>query len=193
MVNFSLWVDAFLKPKETFQKEKANASIKEGALNILTASFIISVLLSIVVAILGSVGASFMGLSTVEGFGGGVVGLIIIIFILFVVGELVGSFISVGIIWLTALLLGGKGSFTQQYYLSSLFTAPLLVLLIINIIPLIGGLLTLIAALYSIYLLYLVVKEVHGLSTGKTVLSILLIPIILLILLVLVFGAILLK
>jgi len=190
MVNFSLWVDAFLKPKETFQKEKANASIKEGALNILTASFIISVLLSIVVLILGSI-TPLPGFQTFAGLG--VTGLIIMIFLFFIIGELVGSFINVGIIWLTALLLGGKGSFAQQYYLSSLFTAPLLVLLIINIIPLIGWLLMLIALLYSIYLLYLVVKEVHGLSTGKTVLSILLIPIILLILLVLVFGAILLK
>ncbi len=189
MVNFSLWKDAFLKPKETFQKEKANASLKEGVMNILAASVIISVLFSIVVLIFGASLIPQLGFLA----GAGVVLIILAIFIFFVVIELIGTFINVGIIWIVAKLLGGTGSYDQQYYLTSLFTAPLLVLLVLMVIPLIGWLVMFVVSIYSLYLLYLVIKQVHGLSTGRAILSIFLIPIIALVLLFIVIGVVVMK
>ena len=88
--------------------------------------------------------------------------------------------IAIGVFFVIAKLLGGKGSFTSLFYLSSLYAVPIA---LISWIPYLG----ILAILYWYYLLYLTVKESQELSGGKAAGAIL-IPLILAALLGLIIG-----
>lgn len=178
MVNFGAWKSIFLKPVETIQKEKPNSSITEGVKNIVIGSAILAVLFSIGLAFFGALFKAFLPTWLV---GGSIALIIAVIIVGLILLEVIETFINVGIIWVIARILGGKGSFAQQYYLTSLYVAPLLAIAILFFIPILGTLLVLVLGLYSLYLLYLIVKDVHAFSTGRAVLAAFVIPIILVI------------
>lgn len=114
------------------------------------------------------------------GFGVGAVLIIIGIPILLLVFSLLGTAIT----WALAKVLGGKGSFTDQFYHFSIPTGGLGILSsLASLIPCVGFLIQLVLIVYSWYLAYLIYKEVHQLTTGKAV-AVVAIPIVFALLLV---------
>jgi hypothetical protein len=89
----------------------------------------------------------------------------------------VGFYISNGIYYGIASLLGGKGSFSSQAYIDSLFTVPIgvlsLILALFSVIPVIGWFiysgLALIVSIFNIILTVRCYKAVHNFSTGRAV------------------------
>jgi len=157
---FKNWIDVLTRPKETFAKEKANSSIGKGVANILVASIFIGILISVV---------SIISRNDILG--------VVFVFVITIVVAMMGFFISNIIYYVVAKLLGGKGNFEEQFYLTAIFTAPLTILAIFSAIPLIGMIVEVGVTLYMLYLLTLAIKEVHNLSTIKAIL-VWLIPII---------------
>ena len=163
------WINAFIKPKETFAKEKANASLSKGFLYYLIAGLISAVILFLAVsffpAIYSVYGAQSSSIFTVI-----MIRTVLIVF----------NIITIGMFFAIAKLLGGKGSFTSLFYLASLYAVPIA---LISWIPY----LVVLAILYAYYLLYLAVKESQELAGGKAV-AVTLISIILVILLGFIIG-----
>ena len=100
----------------------------------------------------------------------------------------VGFYISNGIYYGIASLLGGKGSFSSQAYINSLFTVPIgvlsLILALFSSIPVIGWFiysgLALIVSIFNIILTVRCYKAVHNFSTGRAV-AVVLLPLVLVI------------
>ncbi len=163
LLPIELWKSAVMSPKETFAKEKANASIMGGAKQL---------------AVGGAIAGFVTGLFTFNPIS------MVVMSILFAIIMPIALLIGTGIYWIFAKLLGGKGSFSAQYYVTALYAAPLS---IPGAIPIVGML----VGLYEIYLAFLTIREVHELSTGKTI-AVLLIPaLIVIVLAILAMGAVL--
>jgi hypothetical protein len=100
----------------------------------------------------------------------------------------IGFYISNGIYYGIASLLGGKGSFSSQAYIDSLFTVPIgvltLVLALVSLIPVIGWFISLglglIVSVFNIVLTVRCYKAVHNFSTGRAV-AVVLLPMVLVI------------
>ncbi len=173
-MNFNVWINAFLKPKETFASEKANASLGKGVLYILIGSLIYGIITLIGQLITGIISSDALGMIS------GLIGAVIITPLIILILDL----IFVGVYFVIAKIFGGKGSYTSILYLDSLYTIPQLALMgIFALVPIVGGILNLLLLAYSIYLFYLVIKESQELSSGKAII-VTLIPIVLVILLV---------
>ncbi|MEK6843150.1 MAG: YIP1 family protein, partial [Candidatus Micrarchaeota archaeon] len=108
-MDFNLWMKALTKPKETFAAQKAKLEFGVGVNFYAIALFVAGLIsaLSLFVFPTPGVGASASNLITVP--------------IMNVIVGLIGAGISTGILWIIAMLLGGKGSFKQQFALQSLF------------------------------------------------------------------------
>jgi hypothetical protein len=142
-MDFNLWIEALTKPKEVFAAQKSKADMMAGVMNYGIAYLIVGVIMAI-----------FMLAIPVAA---------ITTLIMVLVGGIIGSFIGVGVLYLIAMLLGGKGTFTQQYYLMSIMAVPMIILGIIPIVNFLAG-------LYAIYLVTLLLMEVHAFDTMKAVL-----------------------
>ncbi|MDO8624584.1 MAG: YIP1 family protein [Candidatus Diapherotrites archaeon] len=164
-----VWMNALLKPKETFASEKSKADLGKGIINFVIAGLISGVIgfVATTFALGGSNGAT----GAVMGAAVGALG-IVVSPIVMVIGSLIGA----GVVYLFAKLLGGKGTYTQLFYLTSLYAVPIAVLGIIGIIPIIG-LIGILVMLYTVYLEILAIAESQGLSLGRAFLSIL-IPVV---------------
>ena len=161
------WIEAFIKPQETFTKEKANASFGGAALNLAIAAVI-----SAVLAYLFNLAMSaFSGVEPV-----------VLLLPLTIDAIIVFEFIYVGVIYVIARLLGGNGGYVTLLYFASLY-APVVALL--GSIPLVS----ILVGLYSIYLFVIAVKESQNISTGRAAVAVF-IPLVLLILMI-VFAAVL--
>ena len=69
-----------------------------------------------------------------------------------------------------AKIFGGKGNYSLQTYLISLYRAPLLPIVnLFAVIPLGGIIIRIAAEIYAIYLTTLALKETHNYSTGRAV------------------------
>lgn len=181
-MKFSLWLDALIRPEETFKRERHNASLGDAMLNVGAAGLISGIMLGLLVFLLTAIIPS-AGKDVILGFG--ILGFIVVVVgypILSVFGLLMGS----SIIFIVAKIFGGKGDFTTQTYLFSLFMAPISIIQILGFIPLIGILVSLIVGLYSLYLYVVALREVHSFSTGRAILTIL-IPAVLAIIAVILF------
>ncbi len=153
---FQKWYDALTKPKETFGREKKNASLSEAAKHIGLAGLIAGA----VSAAITLLTVSLSTFSTIALF------LVILLPISSIISLIIGS----GIIYLFAKLFGGRGGYNTQTYLFSLYQAPILLLTtLIAFIPFAGALINIAIAVYSLYLLTLALKEAHGYSTGRAV------------------------
>jgi len=153
MVNIptNLWIPAVIAPEKTLAKaSKGKASLVDAA---------------IVMALVGLVGGVIGGLSLgFIGFIAGAIG--------GAIGALIGSFVWNGAVWIMAKVLGGKGEFPQQYYLYSLFGAPIgLASAVIGLVPLVGGIVSGLLSLYMLWPLTVSIKQVHRLDTVKAVLA----------------------
>ena len=165
------WVNTITKPKETFAAEKGNASMGKAAVN-----YIIAGVISGVIAFLATlIGLSQTGSATTTAIGAGLGALGIIVS---PIVTLIGAFIGVGIIWIFAKILGGKGTYTQLFFLVSLFAIPMAVIGLVIVIPAVGSILGLLVGLYTLYLWVMAVQSSQELSTGRAVAAVL-IPIIL--------------
>jgi len=162
MIN--LWINAFLKPKETFAAEKNNASFGKAILNLFVAGVIAGVL-GAIISLIFSIFFPIFAFSAV------------IYLLAYPILLPIGEIITVAIIFVLAKLLGGTGSFKSLLYTFSLFS-PALALL--GSIPLVSF----IAGLYGLYLYFLAVKESQNLSTGRALLATFIIPILVLIIIV---------
>ncbi|MEK6954109.1 MAG: YIP1 family protein [Candidatus Micrarchaeota archaeon] len=161
-MDFNLWMEVLQKPKDVFKAQKGKGDIGKGVMNFAIAYLIVGVIYAIF-AIAVPVAAVTILFSTL-------------------IGGIIGSFIGVGVLYLVAMLLGGKGSFEDMYYLLSIFAAPITIL---GIIPFVGFL----ASLYGLYLLTLAIMEVHGFDTLKAVLVWLIPAIVVGVLVAVVFAA----
>lgn len=84
------------------------------------------------------------------------------------VGAFVGFFVLSGILYISAKVFNGQGSFLTQSWLLSLFLVPLeMIAAVARIIPFLGGLVGLAALIYGIYLAVLAIASVHRMPTGR--------------------------
>jgi len=108
---------------------------------------------------------------------------IIIVIILAPILILIWTFLATGVMWLLAKVLGGKGTFAEQYYHFAIVGGGMSIITsILSIIDCLG-LIEILASLYFLYPTYLIYKSVHKLSSTRSVILVLL-PIILFIVLV---------
>jgi len=153
MVNIptDLWIPVITKPEKTLAKaSKGKASLVDAA-----------IVMALAGLVSGAIGGLFFGIIGL--IAGAVSGAI---------GALIGSFIWNGAVWIMAKALGGKGEFPKQYYLYSLFGAPIgIASAVIGIIPMIGGIISGLLSLYMLWPLTLSIKQVHKLDTVKAVLA----------------------
>ncbi len=181
-MNFNLWIDSLTKPVATFKKERKNANISQGALHIAAAGIVtgfISGLYQMIFGILGAASAS-------AGLGG--VTVFLMTLILTPIFSVIGWLIVSGIIYIFALLFGGKGNYKTQSYLYAIYSAPLsIVTTIIALIPFFGMFIAIIPMLYGLYLLTMALKEAHKYTTGKAVLT-WLVPILIVIMIAVIIG-----
>ena len=170
----SLWINALIKPKETFKNEKKNAKLVDGIIHILLAGFIIGLIISIL-SILFAFLLPFGGFPF-SGFEGYYVGSVIVSLLFYLIFYpivvVIGTLILAGIFFIIARIQGGEGSFDTQYYLGAIFYAPIMIISsIISLIPCIGAIISLAIFIYALYLLTLSIKEAHGLDTLKAVIT----------------------
>ena len=156
-------------PQETIRyKDKAN--LKDPI-----------ILLAIVGLISGVIGAvmNFIANMILGNAVGAFLNLIILPVLMLVVVP-VGALIFEGITYLIAKLLGGKSTFTEHFYLTTLatITGLLISLLLVNI-PCIGFIF-LLGFIYLLYVLFVVVRDAHQTTTLNTAIA-LLIPVVLVI------------
>ena len=174
-----VWIDAFVKPAATFKAQKSKASLKAGLMNYGIAGLISGIITAVIIlAGLSALVSTGFTLPSMEGVGvtgavGAVIGGII--------AALIGSLIITAILWVVARILGGKGTYTQQYYLVSLYAVPVAIL---SIIPLVN----ILVILYGLYLLTVALREAHGYGTGKAVIT-WLILLVIVVIIALVIGA----
>ena len=172
-MNPKLWINSFTKPKDTFQAEKGNANFKDGAINYAMAGLL--------VAIIGLI----IGLATKISSSSSTTAILIgapIVIIMYIILYPLAAIFGQGILYVIAkYILGGKGTADQQYYLTSLYAVPVL---IISLIPIIN----ILNIFYALYLETIAIRETHGFGTGKAVLT-WLIPLIVVGILVLLVAA----
>ncbi len=179
------WKGALTEPRDTFASEKKKATLSGALMHIAVPSVIIGLLVGAVFAFVGSLLSFIPGAGWLGALG---IAAIIIMPIAFLAGFAVFQAVYVGIMHLVAGALGGKGGFTQLYYLNAMIFAPVFIIsALLGIIPLLGALLSVLLWIYSLYLTVLAVKEVHSLGTEKAVL-VWLSPAIILIVLQVLFG-----
>lgn len=92
-----------------------------------------------------------------------------------IIGAVIGFFIGAAIYWVFAKLLGGDGSYEEQTYLMSTYTAPLLIINgVLSLIPFIGPFIAIFVSIYQLVLSYFAIKVSHRLTSGRAVMVVLL-------------------
>lgn len=184
-------------PSRVMAAEVKNASTKEAMKAFAIYGLVIGLLLGLLVAffaglvsMLGIFGSNNGFVALAAGFG---LLAIIILPIIFAVISVVGSYISSGIMWLVAKLLGGKGTFEQNYYLFSRLLWPVLVITflanILVLIPVIGSLIPLVWTLYLFYLYVVVISTANTISKLKALIAFVVPAIIVMVIAFIVAGA----
>jgi hypothetical protein len=169
----------------TFKKEAKNANLAEGALHMAVAGVVTGFITGLYYMIFGSTITSQI-FPLASGFTGATFFIISLIAtpIYTVIAWLIGS----GILYIFALLFGGKGDYKTQSYLYAIYSAPLgIITTVLLLIPFLGIFLALLVAIYGLYLLTMVLKEAHKYTTGRAVLT-WLVPIGIIVLIVIVLA-----
>ena len=148
------------KPAETLKAEAANKNgMAEGAMGYALAA--------IVAALFVGISVLFSAISS-----GPLAGLGLLLVPVAFVGVIVFSFIGAGMTHICAKLLGGKGSFTKYYYLSSIIHVPIMIIgYAVGLVPCLGSLVSLALGIYSIYLIVIALRELHGFSTMRAIVA----------------------
>jgi hypothetical protein len=91
------------------------------------------------------------------------------------IGAFIGFFVISGILYVSAKIFGGQGSFLSQSWLLSLFYVPLnLITAVAGLIPFVGGIVAFAAFVYSVYLAVLAIASAHRMPTGRATAAVLL-------------------
>lgn len=108
------------------------------------------------------------------GGGAGIFGALCMTLFVVPIAFLLGS----GIYFVIAKMFGGTGDFSEQTYLLSTFSVPIIIVnAIIGVVPYLGGCVTFFISIYQLVLAYFAIKVSHNLSSGKAIMTIL-IPIL---------------
>lgn len=172
---FNLWKEALIHPKETFKKEKANASLLKAIRNVGIAGLISGLFLGLfysIILLLGGTSIFFPNIRDVNFLTLYSVTILILLPIFCIILILFESLVY----FIFAKILGGKGKYTQQIYLMSLYWAPILIIstivLILEFLHIaIYAITALVLLLYNLYLVTMALKETHEFSTIRAVLS----------------------
>jgi hypothetical protein len=104
------------------------------------------------------------------------------------IGVFVGFFVLSGILYVSAKVFNGQGTFLTQSWLLSLFLVPLSIIsAVAGIIPYFGSLVAFAVFIYSVYLAVLAIASAHRLSQGRAV-AVVLLPLAILFVLACVFA-----
>ncbi len=173
-----LWLKVFRMDETFFSSETPHTSIPNTAFSVLLMTGI-TVVLTFISAGLGSlVGFSKSGAST---FPTAAVGTVLQLTAVLTCCGLIltplSFYLNNGITYLGALLFGGKGTYSAQAYLDSIFYVPLTFIsglfALLAVIPTYGpwivAVITLAVALFDVVLMVRVFKVVHQLSTGRAI------------------------
>jgi hypothetical protein len=163
----ALWLKAFQMDESFFAEEANHPNWIATFFGVMLYSVVISLIIIVAINILPLLGFSdlfsgydeftFLAISLLCG----------------LVFVPVSFYLSNGVYYIGAKLLGGTGSFNTQTYLMSLFTVPLGILVqAISLIPCLGALASLLISLYMILLTLRVMRVTHGLTFGRTLLSV---------------------
>lgn len=176
--------------EKVFSEKKGTENLVEGIKNVFFASFVPAIIVGTLMVVIGLFFSAFFAAifaafsnssSSSSGIFGIGVGLFYVVFgviaaILSLIVTPISFLVSQGITWVISRVLGGKGSFTDQSFYSSFFTAGHLIIYPVLLIPCIGSAFGVILLLLSLYLQYLVVRNVHQLSPMRSA-AVVLLPI----------------
>lgn len=168
-MNFNLWIESLTKPVSTFKKERKRANLSEGALHIAVAGIVTGFIMGLIKMVFGSavVGQYFPMASGLVG-----AAAFLATLILTPIVSVISWLIMSGILYIFALIFGGKGDYKTQSYLYAIYNAPLsIITTILILIPIIGPFLAFIIVIYGLYLLTMALKETHRYTTGRAVLT----------------------
>ena len=172
------FADVFQKPKEFFDEEKGKAEYQRAVLNYLAPLLIVGLVLLLLSTALLPLFATMPNGAAIAGLigAGG-----IIVFLMVVVGGLIGIAVFNAIILAAAKLLGGKGTFKEQFYAMSVFYLAEIILsilvmivgFILMLIPAVGIILYMLAYLAFIIIVLrafvVMLREVHQTTTLKAI------------------------
>jgi hypothetical protein len=169
-----LWVKVTQMTEEFFAEEAPRASGSNVLIGVLIFAVASTILSMISTAIWGGAQMAFLPPEYQETaaatLGGNVVGTLCCGFI----GTIAGFYISNGLAYLGARVLGGTGDFGTQTYLQSLFAVPIgIVAAAVNLVPCVGVIAALALAVYGLVLNVRAVKVTHNLTTGKALAAVL--------------------
>lgn len=165
-----LWQNALTKPVETLKTEKKNTDLMEGIKQVAIAFAIPGLLAGLVLVFIGSMLAFIPGAGFLAGLG---IIAIIAAPIFSAVFGVIAMAIGQAVLYVVSTAMGGKGTYEQQFYLSAIWSAPLMLLsMILGVVPFLGALLSLLLSLYGLYLLWLTLKAVHGFDDTKAIIVI---------------------
>lgn len=92
-----------------------------------------------------------------------------------IIGVPLGFFIGAGILFLSAKIFGGTGTFLHHSYALMLFYVPIQgVIAILGLIPVLGGIAAFVLGIYEIVLAVFAMSASHRLTIGKSVATVLL-------------------
>ena len=158
-----LWQAVMLKPEPTLAAQaKTKAKLMDGLIGYAIAAVISGVISVISLTLFSSAALKSSPLL-------GVMTNPLLVLAFGIVMGIVSSFIMAGLLHVLAGVLGGKGSFTQLYYLLSIIAVPIAVVNIVSIIPVLGALISLVVSLYSLYLWVLAISKLYGMSLMRSV------------------------
>ena len=99
------------------------------------------------------------------------------------IGAFIGFFVGVGILWVSAHVFGGTGTFMPYAYVLSLIIVPLgIISAVAGIVPILGGIIALAAAIYEVVLAVFATAAAHRMSQGTAIAAVLVPAVIVLIL-----------
>lgn len=168
--------------EKVFVEKKGSENLVEGIKNVFFASFVPAFIIGLVMIVIGlffsaflvSLFSSFPSSSgSSNGFFGLGFGLFFVVLgfvcaISTIVMSPISFLISQGITWVISKVLGGKGTFANQSFYASFFTAGYLIIYPVMLIPCVGSILGIILAFLLLYLQYLVVRTVHQLDSLRS-------------------------
>ena len=114
------WINVLIKPKETFEKEKANASFLKGFVNLVTAAIIFVFLSGFLMLFPGP---NFSWIFTTP-----ILFRELTLFLTFLLPSLLFFYL---VFFILNKLVKGKATIKDQFYLSTLFISPLIIIITI--------------------------------------------------------------
>ncbi|MFA6530148.1 MAG: YIP1 family protein [Candidatus Micrarchaeia archaeon] len=185
-----VWLQ-MLKPEGTdavLKQYKGKGDLKESLINYLIGSAIISAMIFILYLLIFVLFASLFapmlasaGNNGLTAAGGTLLMAVLIAALVGVVcfiGIPILSYISQGVYWILAKILGGKGTYTEQTFFGSMLGGAFAVIapaiIVVSLIPCLGTIVSFVVGAYELYLAYKIIKTVHGLDQLRAAVVVLL-------------------